>query len=198
MFLPGKLDAVKEISSVLKNRSIHFIVRKISPNIDQTNLLPFKELGNSNKKHVLFDKMTQTVNKMQWKKNSDIKRASQMEKFYDANEIEFLEFVNESPGWVNCGVWNEDGSYHELNSDYLVSNNTHRFLNWNCYAGVDSIYVDFDGAIYRGMCQNNGSIGHISGDIIFDNQPTICSLHWCVCNIDIPVRKSIRTDQANL
>ena len=58
------------------------------------------------------------------------------------------------------------------------------------FVGVDSFQIDFDGLLYRGVCHNDGPIGHISKQINFSNAPTVCKKQWCTSNVDQTVRKA--------
>ena len=92
--------------------------------------------------------------------------------------------------WQNVGIWNTDLEYTETNSDLMVSNNQNRFNNWHCFIGIDSLFIDFDGLIYRGVCHNEGSIGQLGGNINFVGAPTVCQKLWCTSNVDQTIRKS--------
>lgn len=64
------------------------------------------------------------------------------------------------------------------------------FNDWECYIGVESLMIDFDGKVYKGYCQMDGSIGTIP-DFNVPTEPTIC--HYgekrCTCNLDFATTK---------
>ena len=192
MFLPGRLDLVQDISARLQQHGINHVVRKILPPVLDPDLVPYTAKSDQRKAQILDDMTQQVSKKIMWKKyNLGTSHTQQIDHYYSLQERNYLENSNQNVGWNNCGVWFEDGSYQELNTDFLVANDLNRFQGWQCYAGVDSLYVDFDGSIYRGMCQNAGAIGHIAD--VFDLGkivPTRCQLAQCTCNSDIAVRKS--------
>lgn len=189
MFLPGHLAQVQHIVEWLRDQEIAFVVRKISPT-DNHVFLPFVESSASRKNRVLLDIDSQVGSKIKSKKHNDFVRSDRWKDLYSMDELDYLETINTDHSWVNCGVWYDDGSYHEHNSDYLLSRGQIQFEGWTCWAGVDCFYIDFDGSIYRGNCLNDGAIGNISQDIGFLDQPTICQRKWCTCNADIAVRKA--------
>lgn len=189
MFLPGKMQQIKDIHAKFQAQGVSCVVRKISPQpLTGDEYLPFLRNGTKRKDVVLFKDKLQSERKMLWKKISDAKKFDDTLNYYSTEEHEFLSQVNKKPGWHNMGVWTEDG-YKEINSDFLVARQQNTFLGWTCYAGVDSIYIDFDGKIYAGVCLNQGSIGHIADSLPFRSMPMTCAINWCTCNTDIPVRK---------
>jgi hypothetical protein len=64
------------------------------------------------------------------------------------------------------------------------------FNNWECYIGVESLMIDFDGKVYKGYCQMDGCIGTIPNFEV-PKDPTIC--HYgekrCTCNLDFATTK---------
>jgi len=198
MFLPGKMQQVKDIHARLFAQNISCVIRKISPPpITGDEYLPFLKKGNKRKDAVLLDSKLQLERKVAWNKISDMTKFHDTTNYYSMQEHDFFAQTNDTPGWNNMGVWTDDG-YHEINSDFLVARQQNTFLGWICYAGVDSIHIDFDGTIYRGLCMNQGSIGHISDSLPFRSDPMTCKVKWCTCNTDIPVRKAQQTQYINL
>lgn len=191
MFLPGRLQQIKKIIKKLEYQGTPYVLRKITPVIDDVQNLPYETHGTGRKNKVLKSINQQSYNKIQYREKNDELRADLIEKFYDHDEKEYLAISNHKVEWQNCGVWFDDGSYKEINSDDLLAKDLTNFKDWICFAGVDNIFVDFDGKIYRAQCQNAGAIGHISDGPIFKTTPTRCLKQWCTCNADIPVRKSL-------
>lgn len=189
MCLPGKLDLVKQINRRLTEAGVSVVVRKISPPVTNDQHLPWESPNVDRKSVNLLPLDQQAEAKAAWKINADSLRTHGLTRYYSPGELQFLQEVNKNASWSNCGVWFDDGSYRELNSDELLSNDQNAFLGWHCWAGVDSIYIDYDGRIYRGQCMNAGSIGHINSDVTWQDQPTVCEKNWCVCNFDIATRK---------
>lgn len=189
MMLPGRTQQVLEIVKQLQQQNTPFVVRKITPNMENSQLLPYKIDGSGKKQKTLMDIAQQKEQKILWKKTLDAKRSQTLGDFYSPEETEFLSTINQTPQWHNCGTWFEDLSYTEINTDHLVANDKIGFNGWTCYAGVDQLYIDYDGTVYRGVCLNDGPVSHISDWIGMQDQPTVCQQHNCVCNFDICVRK---------
>lgn len=189
MCLPGRLDQVRQIYQRLCEADVSVVVRRISPPVPDTQHLPWNSSGTGRKTVRLLPLDQQSEAKAAWKIKADNLRGTSLAHYYSPEESQFLQQVNHGADWTNCGVWFDDGSYRELNSDVLVSNDQNSFKGWRCWAGVDSIYIDYDGRIYRGMCMNAGPIGHITNGAGWAEQPTVCEKNWCLCNFDIASRK---------
>lgn len=193
MALPGRLLQIKKIVKQLQDQNVHFMVRKITPAIENTALLPFESVGAGKKNRQLFELQHQSNLKFLYKHEIDSQRSHRLLEFYSAEENDYLAHINHAPTWINCGYWDVNGEYLETNTDYLVGNDMNQFHGWTCYAGVDQIYIDFDGSIYRGICMNGGAIGHIRRAFSMASQPTSCDQKWCICGNDICVRKSVQS-----
>ena len=60
---------------------------------------------------------------------------------------------------------------------------------WQCYIGIDSIYVQHNGMVFRGNCMQGESLGHLGEIINWPSKPLICPVDRCMCNADMVVRK---------
>ena len=77
-------------------------------------------------------------------------------------------------------------------ADYLITNGESRFKNWSCMAGVENLAIDWDGKIYRGQCQEGGSLGQVGQD--FDPnlvKPILCQRDFCYCGFDLLCEKKL-------
>ena len=70
------------------------------------------------------------------------------------------------------------------------SNGYNNFDGWECYIGVESLMIDFDGKVYKGYCQMDGSIGTIPNFEV-PKDPVICRYlpKRCTCNLDFATTK---------
>ena len=64
------------------------------------------------------------------------------------------------------------------------------FNGWECYIGVESLMIDFDGQVYKGYCKMDGSIGMVPNFSV-PTQPTTCEFGGkrCTCNLDFATTK---------
>ena len=66
-------------------------------------------------------------------------------------------------------------------------------LNYNgfkCYAGIDTLTIDYNGRLWRGWCSHGGPIGSIYElPIKFPTEPIVCNLSRCNNGFDQQARK---------
>jgi molybdenum cofactor biosynthesis enzyme MoaA len=191
MFLPGHQLLVENIIQQFNNHNIKFVLRKILRTDNSEISHAFENHNTSKKDRILIPIIEQTKRKQEWEKINNVSLKENNQNYYSREEMELLESTNKKIIWNNVGVWYNDNTYEELNTDYLNTGQLLTFKNWTCFAGVDQLFVDFDGHVYSSSCFNNGAIGHISdGTITFQTNPSRCITEHCTCNIDIAVRKS--------
>jgi MoaA/NifB/PqqE/SkfB family radical SAM enzyme len=189
MFLSGQLTRYKSIIDKLKQHRVSFVLRKINWTEFHNDYQPFFNPNDRNKSKQLVPIVDQGALKEQWKFRQNDRQ--HQDDYYTQEELDFLLSINTQPAWINAGVWRDDGSYQEVNTDLLLSAKETSFKNWSCYAGVDQLYIEFNGNIYRGLCLNDGPIGHIDSDSVdVNSDPTICLQNYCGCNLDIATRKA--------
>ncbi|GAL12342.1 hypothetical protein JCM19233_3334 [Vibrio astriarenae] len=65
------------------------------------------------------------------------------------------------PSMAELEVNYADGTTQNLSTFDLLANDQTNFVGWDCYAGIDSLVVTFNGDIYRSWCMQDGPIGSI-------------------------------------
>lgn len=196
MFVAGSTTNTESIIKDLTSSGVKTILRKIRPPADTHQ---FESLTKNKKDRVLLDVEKQKEIRLATKKTYDTKALWLRQEYYTEQEHAFAEvYYAKEKVWNNMGVWYEGDNYSEINSDEMLTHNTHTFTNWICFAGVDSLYIDFDGSVYRGNCYVDGAIGHIKSGIQFKQHPIKCNLIWCTCNTDMTVRKCSKTKYLKL
>jgi MoaA/NifB/PqqE/SkfB family radical SAM enzyme len=199
MCLPGKLDFIeRSVMPLLESQSVRFTLRRIRPWLNES-VGEWKETDKTQILKTQYHLQQQTAMKEEEKQNLDkkLKKIYESEDYYTSQELDWLQRRIPKTTWQNVGIWNEDLNYFETNSDTMVSNNGNQFLGWSCFVGLDSLFIDFDGLLYRGVCHNDGPIGRLGEQINFAAHPTVCKKQWCISNVDQTVRKA-RTDHLNL
>ena len=66
-----------------------------------------------------------------------------------------------------------------------------RWKGWTCNVGVDSLYIDFDGQVWRGPCRVGGPLGHMISN--WDQSPPDvidCTRETCDCGTGIKLHKN--------
>lgn len=100
----------------------------------------------------------------------------------------------------------KQGHVHHYSVEDLVSQRLNRFKGWTCNAGMQTLYIDYDGSVWVANCAgaannpNSKALGHISeewgyvGDIFQDDytwptKPVICPFSSCGCGADVCTSK---------
>lgn len=82
-------------------------------------------------------------------------------------------------------VW-EDSTTDIANGNHLIASSMHNFKDWICNAGIDGIFIDSRGRIYRGTCLQGSCIGSILDfSIKLYNEPIVCQKTACTCVVDV-------------
>lgn len=182
MALPGKFDKVKEIMEIFTNNKVKFIVRKIDPPLEYE-----KQQKPSKKNYLPDDQFVQKKQLYRTKLNENLE--INWDNYYSKDELSFLNSLKNDI-WQNMKVYAEDGSFEEINSDTLKVHSKNQFQNWKCFIGIDLIYVQDDGNVFRGYCLAGNKIGHISSEINWPNSPITCPFKYCECLMDMITRKA--------
>jgi len=105
---------------------------------------------------------------------------------YDAEDLKWI-LNKESTVFPNCIIDNK----HEYHANDIIKNKMNNFKNWKCYAGIESLMINWDGDMHRATCRVGDSLGNIYNDTFtLPINPTICSREWCTCAADIPITKT--------
>ena len=184
MVLPGKLDTVKKIIQKFKENNVKFIVRKIDP--------PFLDIdtkiqkGDNAKIEQAEKTFIQDKTEHYTQKTETIDERHNL--YYSKEELEFMaEYKNEQQ-WKNIKLHTPSETL-ELNTDELKAKNLNSWKGWHCYIGIDSLYVEYNGTLFRGNCMLGPSLGKIGEKINWPSTPIVCSIKKCWCNGDMIVRK---------
>jgi len=85
----------------------------------------------------------------------------------------------------------KSGKSEILRANDLVNNNTINFQNWDCNAGLESLYIDYNGDVFMAGCKINGAIINLQRENSFEfpANPVTCSFKRCICQADIMISK---------
>lgn len=82
-------------------------------------------------------------------------------------------------------TWNTSGT-DIVNGNHLIAAGLNNFKGWSCNSGIDGIFIDSRGKIYRGTCLEGGSIGTIlDSKILLYDKPIVCQKNSCTCVADV-------------
>lgn len=72
----------------------------------------------------------------------------------------------------------------------VIKLHLNKFKDWTCYAGIESLMINWDGEVHRATCRVGGSLGNIyQGTCLVPSEPIICTRNYCTCSADIPLTK---------
>jgi len=88
----------------------------------------------------------------------------------------------------NCIVYTDSNQHYYLSANWIHNNKLDNWEGWQCYAGVNRIYIDDDN-VYGGNCFND-YLGSLSeGWELFYNTTT-CKRKTCTgCTDDLMIEK---------
>ena len=92
----------------------------------------------------------------------------------------------------NYNYTTSDNSSHKLNENELINNNQVNFENWNCFIGVESLFIHFSGDVKTAGCGAGKTLGNILffEKIRFPTKPIVCNQKACLCPTDVRITKS--------
>jgi organic radical activating enzyme len=64
-----------------------------------------------------------------------------------------------------------------------------RFMGWACTVGLECLYIDFDGMVWRGPCRVGGPLGHMLTDWQLPETMAKCTRQTCDCGTGIKLVK---------
>ena len=100
-----------------------------------------------------------------------------------------LKFVSRTMKWRDSKTNNEI-IVNDVNQ--LIVDKTNHWRDWNCYIGLDSLYIRPNGDIKVGSdCNPDYIIGNYlkSDDIRWPQKPIRCNYDACFCGADMATRK---------
>lgn len=189
MALPGKFDQVERVIKKLSDNSVKFILKKIDP--PNKEKLSYFYKGNTLKKDIqIIDNQSNLLDIK--RKNKEFERKLIMERqnqYYNQQELVFFEKHLHDNEWPNLKLHFDAKKKILINSEKLKKKNLNKWKNWICFIGIESLYIEYDGSIYRGLCMQGDKLGNISDEIDWPTEPLVCDLDYCVCAADMCTKK---------
>lgn len=102
-----------------------------------------------------------------------------------------LAWIKEQDSTVqgNC-VINSDTNLQIIHANDIIKLHMNKFKDWTCYAGLESLMINWDGEVHRATCRVGGSLGNIyQGTFLKPIDPILCDRNFCTCAADIPLTK---------
>ena len=86
-------------------------------------------------------------------------------------------------------TYNEQGKWRDWSTDELVGQRLNVTKNWQCGAGVDSLYIDMDGNVWTASCRVGGKLGNIWAGFKAPDSWITCTKSLCTCGADLFIPK---------
>ena len=183
MLLPGKLNQVKDIITIFEKNNVKYITRKIEPPFEDTTQV----IKKGDTQAIKREQETFVYDKIHGKNQNKQDLETRLQEYYSQEELEFLS--TKEVNWNNIRLHRETDML-ELNTDELKARGLNTWLGWQCFIGIDSLYIQHNGEVYRGNCLLGDKLGDIGGEINWPSQPLVCTATSCGCNADMMVRKT--------
>lgn len=104
---------------------------------------------------------------------------------YNGNDLQWI-LEQDATAKPNCRVDDE----HIVHANDIIKKHQNQFTGWSCYAGLESLMINWDGEVHRATCRVGDSLGNIyKGTFTVPTEPVICTRDWCTCAADIPLTK---------
>lgn len=114
---------------------------------------------------------------------------------YNGKDLEWILSKN-STVKPDCVIESETGEPLFYHCNDIIKNKLNNFKGWSCYAGIESLMINWDGEVHRATCRVGGSLGNIyDGTFKIPADPIICTRDWCTCAADIPLTKEKLNEQ---
>lgn len=74
---------------------------------------------------------------------------------------------------------------------HIANTGANRFFGWECDIGIEQLFLQYDGKIRKGNCEQDGWVASIQDPSTWQwpTQPTVCQQSECQCVTDIRISK---------
>lgn len=104
---------------------------------------------------------------------------------YEGKDLEWI-LNQDATAQSNCVV--DDTELMHAND--IIKKHQNQFRGWACFAGIESLMINWDGEVHRATCRVGGSLGNIYTDsFCVPDDHVICTRDFCTCAADIPLTK---------
>ncbi|MEM7645379.1 MAG: hypothetical protein AAF203_00595, partial [Pseudomonadota bacterium] len=131
-----------------------------------------------------------------------IRYSAEQEDFLEDNQTEFVlkgDVPPVEPCVISSDGMTQNGDVFRLHPTDLVNLGYAHFKGWDCHIGLDQLFINERGLIWRAGCQVGGEIGHIFDENIqFPTKPILCNKGFCHCTTDIVTKKTKPTQSTGM
>ena len=80
----------------------------------------------------------------------------------------------------------ENNSTTMLDSNKFINTGKNNFNGWSCDAGIDGIFINSQGTIFRGTCREGGELGNmLDNNFELPAKSIVCGKNSCTCVTDV-------------
>jgi len=98
-----------------------------------------------------------------------------------------LNWVTHHIATVKPNVLIDGKEYH---ANDVIKLHLNKYKDWTCFAGIESLMINWDGDVHRATCRVGGSLGNMYENTFkIPDAPIICNRNHCTCASDIPLTK---------
>jgi MoaA/NifB/PqqE/SkfB family radical SAM enzyme len=136
----------------------------------------------------LLGKIPNTVRRIRWTKG-DHDLFDDMR--YNANDLDWLKEMDSTVPENTVMFLKEEPDMPRLkHANDIIKLHLNKFNGWTCNAGIESLMINWDGAVHRATCRVGDSLGNIYKDnFVAPSEPVTCDRNFCTCAADIPITK---------
>lgn len=103
-----------------------------------------------------------------------------------------------SSNFKNITIYYSTGAQEDANVNDLLADESNKFRNWVCWAGIQNISITSNGNVYRAVCKVGGLLGNIETGFYIPDDPIICTNNRCTCAADLQLSKAAPGHTAKL
>lgn len=90
----------------------------------------------------------------------------------------------------NVECFYSDDSKEDVNQNDLLATNNNKFRSWLCWAGLQGIYVEPNGIVWRCVKRAGKPLGSIQDGFELLKKPMPCNKMDCTCGADLLISKA--------
>ena len=90
----------------------------------------------------------------------------------------------------NVECFYDDDTKEEVNQNDLLATNNNKFKGWICWAGLQEIYIEPSGMVWRCVKRAGNPLGSIQGGFKLLEKPMPCNKKDCTCGADLLISKA--------
>ena len=84
----------------------------------------------------------------------------------------------------------DDGTVEQVNQNDLLATNNNKFQGWSCWAGIQEVYIDPNGIVWRCVKKAGKPLGSIQNGFELLDKPLACNKKDCTCGADLLISKA--------